>query len=195
MSAQTTTPDEIRRQLKLMSDQDAVHASGRWPFPTSELPDPMRSLVKEGAEALGCDPAMIALACIAIVGSAIGCARSILVKQGWIEHPVFWCVVVAPSGSGKSPAQRLACEPLTDMQRQAFERYELELAEHESEMKGYKARIQTWERSGGAGEPPVEPVRPTCERLEVKDTTIEALVPIMRENPRGTMLNRDELAG
>ena len=36
---------------------------------------------------------------------------------------------------------------------------------------------------------------PPCDRRLVSDTTVEALVPILEANPRGVVLEMDELSG
>jgi hypothetical protein len=45
------------------------------------------------------------------------------------------------------------------------------------------------------GDRPEKPERPVLARLTVDDATAEALVPILKENPRGVVLVRDELIG
>jgi hypothetical protein len=45
------------------------------------------------------------------------------------------------------------------------------------------------------GTVPKKPDRPVLQRLFVNDATAEALVPILKENPRGVALVRDELVG
>lgn len=45
------------------------------------------------------------------------------------------------------------------------------------------------------GPPPEKPEPPQAVRYVVSDTTVEALAPLLQENPRGLLLARDELAG
>src|SRR5207249_1962604 len=46
-----------------------------------------------------------------------------------------------------------------------------------------------------AGEPPRKPEPPNSVRYVVGDVTVEALAPILKANPRGVLLARDELPG
>src|SRR5262245_12953062 len=52
-------------------------------FPVESLPQPVRDFVRQGAAALGCDPAYLALPCLAVLGSAIGNTRVIRLKRSW----------------------------------------------------------------------------------------------------------------
>jgi hypothetical protein len=54
--------------------------------------------------------------------------------------------------------------------------------------------MSAWKKKG-SGLPPAEPEEPHAERFIVSDTTVEALAPILLDNPRGLLLARDELAG
>jgi hypothetical protein len=58
----------------------------------------------------------------------------------------------------------------------------------------HEEELKLWKKSRD-GDRPVEPQRPILERRTVNDATVEALLPILAENPRGLTLVRDELAG
>jgi hypothetical protein len=92
-------------------------------FPGDALPEPARGFVTAGAKAIGCDPAMVALPLLAAIASAIGATYRILLKPTWSEPSVLWCVVVAESGSHKSPAQDMALRPLRRLQAWKFVEY------------------------------------------------------------------------
>ena len=67
--------------------------------------------------------------------------------------------------------------------------YEIEVARHEKQLSEWKRAKQTTQ------DPPEKPEPPLAERYSVSDTTVEALAPILLENPRGVLLERDELSG
>jgi len=45
------------------------------PFPVDVLPDPVSRFINEGAVALGCDPAFLALPLLTVAGASIGKRR------------------------------------------------------------------------------------------------------------------------
>ncbi len=164
------------------------------PYPVDALPEPVREFVAVGSEAIGCDPVMIVQPVMAMIAATIGNTRRVALKEGWTEPAVLWPIVVADSGTLKSPAFDLALRPIRKKQserlrahKQIAEAYEAELANYESE----KAR---WKRRG-FGDPPAKPERPTAVRYLVGDTTCEALAVRLNENPRGLLVARDELSG
>jgi hypothetical protein len=64
------------------------------PFPVQELPVGLRESVREGALALGCDPACLAVLALAVVAAAIGTTRVLRLKPGWDEPCALWTAVV-----------------------------------------------------------------------------------------------------
>jgi len=56
------------------------------PFPVQELPVGLREYVREGALALDCDPACLAVPALAVVATAIGTTRVLRLKPGWDEN-------------------------------------------------------------------------------------------------------------
>ncbi|MGL4513852.1 MAG: DnaB-like helicase N-terminal domain-containing protein, partial [Lacipirellulaceae bacterium] len=51
------------------------------PFPTGALPEPLRSLVVEGAKSIGCDESFVALPGLAAAAGAIGATRVLRLKR------------------------------------------------------------------------------------------------------------------
>jgi len=149
------------------------------PFPVEFLPEPMLSYVRNGAEALGCDPSYLILPLLSALAAAIGNSRRIKLKEG-------------QSGTLKSPALELAWRPLRKRQNEAFrvheaamERYEKDLAAHEDRQRDRKTRVP------GA----VKPAEPVAMRYSCSDVTVEAMAVLLRNAPRGLLLVRDELSG
>ena len=64
------------------------------PFPVEFLPEPIRSYIVGGAEALGCDPAFIVMPMLSILASAIGNSRCIKLKESWTEPAILWTAVI-----------------------------------------------------------------------------------------------------
>jgi hypothetical protein len=165
------------------------------PFPTDTLPRSAHALVEHAALAQQSDPAMIAPAVLATMASAIGNARTVELTEGWEEPSIVWTVVLARSGTVKSPALEVATKPATDADadahdewREAMERHAMDVLEHEKAKHEWKGNKNTT-----AG-PPEAPAEPKCERRVVSDITIEALAATLAESPRGLLLVSDELA-
>jgi hypothetical protein len=162
-------------------------------FPVDLLPKPLRQYVSEGAEATGCDPSLIALPALAALGAAIGNTRRLRLKLTWNVPPILWTAVVGESGVQKSTGYSLAIRPVQRRQQLALDRYSVE-------RQRYETRMEQWERERGrqrhgAAARPEKPTPPVAERVIVGDTTVEALAPLLKDNPRGLLLGRDELRG
>ncbi|WP_437228001.1 DUF3987 domain-containing protein [Planctomicrobium sp. SH661] len=91
------------------------------PFPTDCLPEPVCSLVVAGANAIGCDETYIALPALAVCAAAIGSTRRLKLRKSWRAPSTLWMAVVADSGSGKSPAFKLATSPVRERQQRLID--------------------------------------------------------------------------
>jgi len=163
------------------------------PFPVDALPNPLGDFVTLTATALGCDPAMVAVPVLGVLAGCVGCTRVVVPKAGWAEPLVLWCMVIAPSGSLKSPAIDAALHPLMEMQRLRLQEYGVALEDYREAKVEYERRIQEW-RNTKSLEPPCEPELPVLTRYLASDFTVEALVALLAQNPRGLLVATDELA-
>jgi hypothetical protein len=156
-------------------------------FPLDVLPPDLQRLATEGARAVGCDPGMVAGPMIATAGGLIG--RSVTLQLGsnrFVQPTVFHTNVALP-GEGKSPAVDYATAPATDFERTLA-------AEFDGLKEDYLEKLRVSRRKGAegaAGEPPIPPVP---RRVRVDDVTMESLWLILRDNPRGLLMVRDELS-
>jgi DNA polymerase I-like protein with 3'-5' exonuclease and polymerase domains len=163
------------------------------PFPVDALPEPIREYVRQGALALGCDPAYLALPALAVAASVIGNTRTIRLKRGWDEPCVIWAAIVGDSGTLKSPAYLKVVHHLFRLQKRLLLEFKEKMAQYREELRAYKESKEAAKEDGSdPGDPPEEPV---LQRVVCSDTTIEKLSEILEDNPRGTLVARDELAG
>ncbi len=144
------------------------------PFPIDMLPLVLRNYVDAAAASIVCDPALVALPALATAMSCIGNSRAIQLRRGWSEPAVLWAITVARSGSAKSPGFSAAVDPLNEYQMDRWDAHQ-----HE------KAAAKKSEEQA--------PPAPPC--LVTSDATIEAVGELLRDNPRGLLLARDELDG
>lgn len=180
---------------------EPVQTAPAWrSFPVELMPPDVRDYVTQTAAGMACDPSLVALPMLAGLAAAIGNTRTITLNDEWAEPSILWTAIVADSGSLKTPASRKALRFITQQESEIEQRnaaarddYEQELVVHESRMAAWKHQAR---KSGdNAGAPPLKPARPPRAAYVVSDTTIEAVVGILADNPRGVLLERDELAG
>ena len=162
-------------------------------FPTDALPEPIARLVKEAAKAIGCPPDAIGLSALVAVGAAIGNARAIQPKKDWTESATIFGAVIADPGEKKTTAIKAATHPVRKLEHKLQRRHEVALEEFARELREYEVDKKDAAKAGLAAPPP--PRVPIAERVRVNDTTVEAIIPILKDNPRGLLLERDELVG
>jgi hypothetical protein len=78
------------------------------PFPVDALPEPLRSLTIDGAEAIGIDTSYIALPGLVHAAGLVNAARKVIVKPGWLEPCTLWGVTVGSSATGKTQGFKLS---------------------------------------------------------------------------------------
>ena len=164
------------------------------PFPIDELPPVLTRFCREVSRAVGCDESFPAMVALSVCSSAIGTTRQLCIKYGWFVPPILWSLLVGESGTQKSPPFRMAMSPLKERQQRDADSFMSENAQYQSDLKAYKRVLKQWDKKG-EGDEPQQPERPIRSRCIVQDATIEALAPILNENPRGVLLARDELSG
>ncbi len=169
------------------------------PFPVDELPEPIRSYIKDGAKAIGCDASYMALSMLSALASAIGNTHRIQLKRSWTEPAIIWTAIVGESGTAKSPALELALRAVRRRQDRALKEYATAMKAWEAEYARWEIEQATWKKDAIRGkttsDPPEAPERPVCSRTWTDDITTEALVKKLQENPRGLLMVRDELSG
>jgi len=191
-------PREVERRVSHLIEAAPLEVSpereptGFVPFPLEYLPVPLRAYVAEGAEAISCAPAFIALPLLSALGAAIGNSRRILLRPSWSEPAVIWTVIIGDSGTAKSPALDWALRPLSRRQRDSMQMHGRAVLE-------YKAALAEYEASKldpkGRGKLEPAPIAPKAFRCCTNDTTVEGLARLLQEHSRGLLLHRDELAG
>lgn len=192
----------IRAEIqKMVDDTEMVqhedpepNALAYQPFPVELLPEPIHGYVQASAAAIGCDPAFVAVPILAAIASAIGASRRIRLKRQWTEPAIIWALTIAPSGSHKSPGHDAAVLPVKKRQEKTKRRFAKALKRYEADMEEYKKKLAE-RKAADADDPlPERPEKPIWERCWTEDTTIEALAPLLLENPRGLLLACDELS-
>ena len=82
-------------------DADSASAC---PFPLQVFPEALSTLCRSVAAAVGCPVDYPAAHALGVAAGAIGASYDLQVKRGFYANSNLWICVVAPPGSGKSPA-------------------------------------------------------------------------------------------
>ncbi len=159
------------------------------PFPVDAMPEKTRAFIRETANALDCPIDLVGVSVLGTVSAAIGNSRRGSVKRGYSVSASLYLGVIAPPGSGKSPAMSKATRPVKDRQTRQKETYEECKREYDCEKREYDALSKEDKVSA------VPPQKPIFSRTWVDDTTVEALATRLRDNPHGLYLIQDELTG
>jgi hypothetical protein len=155
------------------------------PPPLTLLPSVLQEYVHAAAESLNVDVSFLLLPMLSASASAIGNARSILLKRGFVQPPIIWTGIVGRSGERKSPALEAACFAIME--------HEQELArQNKNALSAYHEELAQWESQSkkGRGAKPREPAWLTCL---MDDLTLATLADALHFNPHGVLVKKDEL--
>ena len=134
-------------------------------------------------------------ALLAALASAIGNSRRLRLKRGWVEPAILWTAIVGDSGTMKSPALELVLRPVRERQRHALAEYNDRMERYRNELLEFERDLGQWKRSKAGGDPPTKPDKPIADRCWCDDSTVESLVLLLKNQWRGLLMAKDELAG
>jgi putative DNA primase/helicase len=177
------------------------------PFDPELLPESLRRLVVDVSERMQTPldfAAVVAVLSLAGVTNRRALIQPKAADASWTVVPNLWGGIVAAPGLLKSPVIQAVTRPLTQIDA-------LWRTEHETQMSNFQAERQEQELREGAwkqqytaaikkGEDtPLRPddsvKEPVLRRLITQDATSEKLHEILRDNPAGVLVIRDELSG
>lgn len=173
------------------------------------LPKVFRPWVGDIAHRLQCPPEFAAVGAMIGLAAVVGRRSVIRPKRNdnWTVIPNLWGGLCARPSALKTPALDQALQPLRMLEAGAHEHFDGEAAAHrrEKEIAEIK-KAATKERIKAALKKNIdatslydeladEPLAPILRRFITHDPTVEKLGELMRENPRGILLFRDELVG
>jgi hypothetical protein len=187
----------------------------------SMLPGSLSEWVFDAAERMErVPPDFVAVDAVVALASLIG--RKIAIRprrhDDWTVVPNLWGATVGRPSTMKSPAQKAALKPLfrlsakaTEAFQQAEENWKTITRKIEAaDEKALKGELETAARDAAkknngnreAVNAVAEKLKnmerepePVHKRYDTNDTTIEKLTELLRDNPNGLLLHRDELMG
>ena len=188
------------------------------PFDPALLPAAFRPWIVDVAERMSCPPDFPAAGAMVALGAVVGRQIAIRPKRhdDWTVVPNLWgCIVGRPSAL-KSPALEEAMGPVKRLSARAWKEGQEALEAHEAgrlvrEMKAkvFKKELESALKPGGKGKRTrtldeiqtdladleAENKPPTVKRYHTSDSTVEKLEELLRDNPNGLLVVRDELMG
>jgi putative DNA primase/helicase len=225
MTAESLTTPEIWAALEMVNGESRAEHTNPQPLPCELppvkpfdyelLPDSFRPWITDNCERVQCPPDYVAVAAIAAAGSLIG--RKVAVRPqrrtDWYEIPNLWALLVGRPSTMKSPAMSAALAPLHRLAALATADYEAAMQSHKATLlqaemvadaakKNAKTMIEKAMKSGGSlpdvshllgDDNDVE--APTLRRYMVNDSSHQALGELLRQNPNGIAVVRDEIIG
>ncbi len=179
------------------------------------LPGVLRNWIMDEAERMPCPPDFIAAAALVALGSIIGarCAIKPKARDSWLIVPNLWGGIVGDPSAKKSPAWGAALKAVDRLIAKALEAHAAALADYETEKVVFdahkdaiEARIKEAAKKPSKGDPSCvarelrthgeqAPKAPTLRRYKTNDSSVEKLGELLRENPAGLLVLRDELVG
>jgi len=183
-------------------------------FEPDMLPDSLRAWIMDIAHRMQCAVDFVAAAAMVMLGSIIGTGCAIRPKQNdnWTEVPNIWGAAIGRPGRLKSPAISAAMGPLYKLDGMAQKDYQSAMATHEQAMmnrkfsmellrknigrqKGYVPGVQSAEEVEYQRLNALPTTEPVLKRHYSNDCTMESLGEMMQGNPRGILVQHDELTG
>ena len=156
-------------------------------FPIECFPPMIQDIVIGLRESMGFPIDYTALAMLAAVSTAIGSSTRIKNFDNWMEPCILFAVIVGEPGTNKSHPLSAILKPLLDIDKSEYESYKVKYAD-------YERRLQMQQGKKNEGEEDDDLQKPIRRQLIVDDVTIEALMQVMDENPRGVCLYNDEFS-
>lgn len=179
-------------------------------FDPAWLPKSLAPWIADIAERMQCPADFPAAAAMAALSSVAGRRFAIQPKEqdeGHCEFPHLWAMLIGRPSLMKSPSMQAALRPLRMLQTLATTAYEHSDRDRKTQQIAGKLKRQALEqlakkavRSSNDFDftqllDEEDEDRVPLRRLIVNDASLEALGEVLRDNPMGTLLYQDELAG
>lgn len=150
-------------------------------IPAHAVPKAIYDFAVQEGELMGCDPAGLVLG--GIFATAVATSDSLRVKvkrndPDWHETPRFWCQLVGEPSTKKTPIMKRCMKPLRSI-----------------EIQYAKENMERMDKFNARENPKQTDQPPAMRRLMMQDATPEAVQDVMKGNPHGIAVFRDELAG
>jgi hypothetical protein len=177
----TGTRKDVTKDTFVTSDQDEKIIP-KTDFPFDSFNDNFLQIVNIISNAIHIEPEIAAAVMLAILSGAVGNTLRVSPKKGYTVPLFIWLIVIAHTGYGKSPLMTLLMRHIKKMQSKDY-------LEFEKELKTYEKALRDAKNDNTLLIPEI----PRLRHYEVADNTVEALINIFIQDPRGPISNPDEI--
>lgn len=161
--------NEIRKQMEGVNDQV---------IPLEGFPQKFQKLVLDLSLYEGYNVEISVMCLLSALSAAIGNALWIHVKGNWLTNAALFIMIVGRPGLGKTHPMRFAYGPVYDWDKVNLKRYKEELDDYN--------RQSSKEKVENVAE------KPKLVKTVMSDFTVEAMMKLLNNNPRGVALVIDE---
>ncbi|WP_375676752.1 MULTISPECIES: YfjI family protein [unclassified Bartonella] len=183
------------------------------PFNPLQLPMPFMEYIYDVSERQQAPMDFIAVAALCALAAVIGNGVRIAPKQhdDWTVVPNLWGALIGQSSTYKTPAMKAALAPITCLQKEWYKDWlkQKEKQEIEERLETLDKREKERQVNKAIRKGECETARALLyetlskdnahdddvSRFIVNDVTVEKLGELLKENPRGLLMVRDELSG
>lgn len=155
-------------------------------FPLEIFPKAIRDIIEALEEYENYNVDFSSASFLTVFAAAMGNTWSVRFMTGWVSRPIIYVVLVGSPSCGKTPPLQQAVTPLLKLDGE----YDMIYCK---EMETYRR----WERMSAKQRErhslPEEMEMPQRKCHVVVDSTVEALIGALRDNPRGVLIYKDEI--
>lgn len=155
-------------------------------FPLEIFPKAIRDIIEALEEYENYNIDFTSASFLTVFAAAMGNTWSVRFMTGWVSRPIIYMVLVGSPSCGKTPPLQQAIAPLLKLDGE----YDMVYCK---EMETYRR----WERMSAKQREkhslPEEMKMPQRKCHVVVDSTVEALIGALRDNPRGVLIYKDEI--
>lgn len=155
-------------------------------FPLEIFPKAIRDIIEAFEEYENYNVDFTSASFLTVFAAAMGNSWSVRFMTGWVCRPIIYMVLVGSPSCGKTPPLQQAVAPLLKLDGE----YDMIYCK---EMETYRR----WERMSAKQREkhslPEEMKMPQRKCHVVVDSTVEALIGALRDNPRGVLIYKDEI--
>ena len=155
-------------------------------FPLEIFPKAIRDIIEALEEYENYNVDFTAASFLTVFAAAMGNTWSVRFMTGWVSRPIIYMVLVGSPSCGKTPPLQQAVAPLLKLDGEYDVLYCKEME-----------TFRRWERMSAKQREryslPEEMKMPQRKCHVVVDSTVEALIGALRDNPRGVLIYKDEI--
>ena len=155
-------------------------------FPLEIFPKAIRDIIEALEEYENYNVDFSSASFLTVFAAAMGNTWSVRFMTGWVSRPIIYMVLVGSPSCGKTPPLQQAVAPLLKLDGE----YDMIYCK---EMETYRQ----WERMSAKQREkhslPEAMKMPQRKCHVVVDSTVEALIGALRDNPRGVLIYKDEI--